>query len=140
MITVVGAVEYVRRVTGGPPRWAYNKNSYEHQGAPTPDAGHPHNLAPPLTPLSCQMSKPGRVITTDIRAMSISPGSDTHDPKTVGLMEAHVVLPCVHGLHADKAVGGARRSTTALRRKARKDYIENYCLQFNAAMAGRRLL
>ena len=45
MITVVGAVEIADRVTGGPPRWAYNKKLLDTKARRIRLQVIPNNLA-----------------------------------------------------------------------------------------------
>ena len=102
MITVVGAVEIVDRVTGGPPRWAYNTKLLNTKARRIRLQVIPNNLAPTLDAFVLANVEPGSVILTDDYPsyVNLSRLGYTHDPKTVGLMAAHVVLPWVHRVFA----------------------------------------
>ena len=65
MITVVGAVEIVDRVTGGPPRWAYNKKLLDTKARRIRLQVIPNNLAPTLDAFVLANVEPGSVILTD---------------------------------------------------------------------------
>jgi ISXO2-like transposase domain len=73
-----------------------------HQGSPHPAAGHPQYLAPTLDAFVLANVEPGSVILTDDYPsyVNLSRLGYTHDPKTVGLMAAHFVLPWVHRVFA----------------------------------------
>ena len=102
MITVAGAVEIVDRATGGPPKWAYNKKLLDTTPRRLRLQVIPDNLAVTLDAFVLANVEPGSVILTDDHPsyVNLSKLGYTHDPKTVGLMAAHVVLPWAHRVFA----------------------------------------
>lgn len=132
MITVVGAVEIVDRVTGGPPRWGYNKKLLDTKARRIRLQVIPNNLAPTLDAFVLANIEPGSVILTDDYPsyVNLSRLGYTHDPRTVGLMAAHVVLPWVHRVFALLKRWGLG-VYHGLRRKHVQTYLDEYCFRFN---------
>src|SRR6266699_3452931 len=95
-----------------------------HQGSPHPAPGHPQQPRP--------HARPGTVILTDDYPsyVNLSRLGYTHDPKTVGLMAAHVVLPWVHRVFALLKRWGLG-VYHGLRRKHIQTYLDEYCFRFN---------
>jgi transposase-like protein/Zn ribbon nucleic-acid-binding protein len=132
MITVVGAVEIVDRATGGTPKWAYNKKLLDTTPRRLRLQVIPNNLAATLDAFVLANVEPGSVILTDDHAsyVNLSKLGYTHDPKTVGLMAAHVVLPWVHRVFALLKRWGLG-VYHGLRRKHIQTYLDEYCFRFN---------
>ena len=132
MITVADAVEIVDRVTGGPPRWAYNKKLLDTKARRIRLQVIPNNLASTLDAFVVANVEPGSVILTDDypNYVNLSRLGYTHDPKIVGLMAAHVVLPWVHRVFALLKRWGLG-VYHGLRRKHVQTYLDEYCFRFN---------
>jgi len=132
MITVAGAVEIVDRATGGPPRWAYNKKLLNTTPRRLRLQVISNNLAATLDAFVVANVEPGSVILTDDHPsyVNLSKLGYTHDPKTVGLMAAHIVLPWVHRVFALLKRWGLG-VYHGLRRKHIQTYLDEYCFRFN---------
>jgi transposase-like protein len=132
MITVIGAVEVVDRKTGGPAKWGYNKKLLDTRPRRIRLQVIPNNEAATIEAFIQANVEPGSVILTDGHSSygGLQALGFRHDPKVVGLMAAHLVLPWVH-----RAFSLLKRWGLGVyhgfRRKYVQTYLDEYCFRFN---------
>ena len=132
MITVIGAVEVVDRKTGGAPNWNYNRKLLNTRPQRIRLQVIPNNEAATIEAFVQDNVEPGSVILTDGHASygGLQALGYRHDPKVVGLMAAHLVLPWVHRAFALLKRWGLG-VYHGLRRKYVQTYLDEYCFRFN---------
>jgi transposase-like protein len=132
MITVIGAVEVVDRETGGPPQWGYNKKLLDTRPQRIRLQVISNNEAATIEAFVKANVEPGSVVLTDGHASygKLQALGYRHDPKVVGLMAAHLVLPWVHRVFALLKRWGLG-VYHGLRRKYVQTYLDEYCFRFN---------
>lgn len=132
MITVAGAVEVVDRATGQTPKWTLNGKLLNTKPRRIRLQVIPNNRAATLDAFIQANIEPGSVILSDDHPsfVNFSNLGYTHDPKKVGLMAAHIVLPWIHRVFALLKRWGLG-VYHGLRRKHVQTYLDEYCFRFN---------
>jgi len=132
MITVIGAVEVVDRKTGGAPNWSYNTKLLDTRPQRIRLQVIPNNEAATIEAFVRQNVEPDSVILTDGHASygRLQALGYRHDPKVIGLMAAHIVLPWTHRAFTLLKRWGLG-VYHGLRRKYVQTYLDEYCFRFN---------
>jgi transposase-like protein len=132
MITVAGLVEVVDRQTGATPRWTYGSKLLGTRASRIRLQVIPDNTAATLEAFVQANVEPGSIILSDDHRSfaGLQRLGYQHDPRTIKLMAAHVVLPWVHRVFALVKRWGLG-VYHGLRRKHIQSYLDEYCFRFN---------
>ena len=132
MIPVVCAIEVVDRKTGLVPKWGYNKKLLNTRPQRIRLQVIPDNTAETLESFVQANVEPGSVVLSDGHASfdGLQALGYKHDPKIVGLMAAHIVLPWTHRAFTLLKRWGMG-VYHGLRRKYAQTYLDEYCYRFN---------
>ena len=132
MLTVIGAVEVIDKTTGVPPRWRLGQVPLDTTTGRVRLQILPANTWPEIVAFVLDNVEPGTVVMTDGHASynHLQMFGYRHDPHTVGLMAAHLVLPWIHRVFALLKRWGMG-VYHGLRRAHVQTYLDEFVFRFN---------
>jgi predicted RNA-binding Zn-ribbon protein involved in translation (DUF1610 family)/transposase-like protein len=129
-ILIIGAVEVVDRTTNKPRVLPYGGKYLNTRSRRVRLAAIPDNKAEALQAFIRANIAPGATLLTDGHRSYTALAEYRHDPRTVGRMAGHVVLPWIHKVFALLKRWGMR-TFHGLRRKHIDRYLAEFAFRYN---------